>query len=159
MIVCLGYDASFDLEDGRELYAPERAALLFDGSGVDWPYCSVLIAPFRREGKTAIPDHLARDWFGRSYALKEGSVNKPPRDLKEWTEVGAALRIFYTRGSGDKREAKYQGDYEHQFGERGLFDVFTFSKKKLPTIYRRGSLLRIELGSSCSVTGRGFVDP
>ena len=158
MIVCLGYDVSFDLEDGRELYAPKQHALLFDGSGVDWPYCSVLIAPFRRDGKTAIPDHLARDWYGRSYDLKEGSVTKPPRDLKEWTEVGLALRIFYTRGSG-RPGAKHEGDYEHVFGERGLFDVFTFSKKKLPSIYRRGRLLRLELGMSCSVTGRGFVDP
>jgi hypothetical protein len=159
MLVCLGYDVTLEMAEGPPLRAPRSAALLFDPSGIDWPFCSVLIRPFARDAEPAQIDGFTRDWYGAKYELRQGSIDLPPRALGQWREVGDSTRILYTRGSRDKRAAKLAGDYEHPFGKRGLFDVFTFSRTKLPVLYRRGGDLRLELGHRCAVTGRGFERP
>jgi hypothetical protein len=159
-LVCLGYDASFELEKGSIKDASRTAALLFDPSGQYWPHCSILVRPFTHEKGKAHHPAFARQWFGKGYHLHRGHVELPTRSLERWRSVGRVRRIFYTRGSGDDRKAENAGDYEHTFGERGLFEVFTFSgKRDLPELFWLGNVLRLELGRGCVVDRRGFVVP
>jgi hypothetical protein len=155
-LVCLGYDVDFELESGRTVHAPDDAALLYDKTGQDWPATSVLVMRFTRSGvKASRKERFAREWFGGGYDLREGRVNLPPRD-GAWKSLGHVTRIYYTRGSGDDRKAKHEGAYEHSFEDRGLFDVFTFRRPKLPELLRYGSALRLEIGRDYVVTAGGF---
>jgi hypothetical protein len=157
MLVCVGYDVDFELESSRVVRAPENAAMLYDKTGHQWPYTSLVVVPFRRLGKKAERgNRFAKAWFGRSYDLLEGSAAVPDRDMTAWREVGPVLRVFYTRGSGDQREARRAGDYEHDFSIRGPFDFFTFRRPKLPMLYRRGAALRLEIARDYAVTAAGI---
>lgn len=158
-LVSLGRRVALIMADGSLSKPRSQAAILYDPSGMYWPRCSVLVCSFVRNGTTMKLDGFTKDWFGRDYDLREGSANLPPRDLARWREVGAVAKILYTRGSGDRRPAKAAGDYEHQFGGKSIFDIFTFTRPELPILYRYGAALRLELGKRCHVTGRGFVAP
>jgi hypothetical protein len=158
MLVCLGYDIDLHLSDGQIVRCPDSATLLYDKTGQHWPWQSILIAPFARSGRGHEPTSFSKKWFGRTYPLREGETHIPPRELSQgWRSLGHAERIFYTRGSGDQREAKYEGNYEHSFKERSLFDVFTFQKAHLPEVLQIGRKMRIEIGRWHVVTARGLV--
>lgn len=137
MIVAKGYAVTLTLEDGQKLRGP---ALLHDESGKDWPSCSSLVAAFRKT-----QEHLkdVRGYFGAVYQVRRGELQLPPRDLSAWTRVGAATEITYSR------HGEHADDYYHPFGE----------KSALPIVYRRGGVLRIELGRGCKWNWRGIIRP
>ena len=81
----LGGAVSVELDDGSLLDV--RGSLLYDTTGVTWPKCSVLIAPFKRSGRVANDaPKFARKWLGRE--PMEGTVRLPPRDVGLWRKVG-----------------------------------------------------------------------
>lgn len=160
-LVCIGYDVDLDLVDGRAIRIPDRAAMLYDKTGADWPRTSVLFTAFERAGATAKGNRFAREWFGADYNVREGRCVLPPRELSSggWREVGEVVRIAYTRGSGDARDgAKHAGAYEHTFAGDNPLDVFTFMRRPLPKLYRAGRAWRLEIGRWYAVTGRGIVN-
>jgi hypothetical protein len=151
MLVAKGFAVTIFLESGRKVRAASGAELLHDESGADWPACSGLVASFTKTGKT-LPekDTKADKHFGLSgYVIRRGKVRLPPSDLSEWHLVGRAKSIDYSR------RGEHADRYTHTFQDSG----FWLWKHDLPSVYRRGKSLRIELGSGCTWNWRGFVTP
>jgi hypothetical protein len=76
----------------------------------------------------------------------------PPRALDEWERVEEVTRIEYRRSG-----TKAPGDFFHKFGDGRWFRAFI--PGKLPTLYRRGSIYRLELGKGCAWDDRGISHP
>ena len=150
MLVAKGYSVSFYLP--RKVSAPGSYAMLHDPSGKAWPELSVLVAPFSRGGGE-IHDDVAESYFG--YVPKRGSINLPPKALREWAELGPVEKIEYTR-TGD-----LGGDYFHHFdGSEGLRGMFSkLFGAPSPVLFKRGRLLRLEMPNGSAMTDRGFEWP
>lgn len=144
MLTAKGYRVAFEVA-GRIVKAPARYAILHDPEGKAWPRCSVLVALFQRGGGH-VEDADAERYFG--YPPREGSYFTPPHALSEWKRVGEVSRIDYWR------PGEYEGKWFHPFKDGGW--VF---KAKLPVLYRRGRLLRLELHDGCVLSWRGFQWP
>lgn len=158
MLIAKGNEVSFKLKSGSEIFASSTYSMLHDPSGQDWPSNSVLIAPFRR-GKLEIEDSDAEDYFGAS--PKGGSIELPPRSLKEWKPFGPVQRIDYTRRRPLGLPTEFKGDYRHEFdGTEGAFG-FLFHVFEAPEVllYKRGRLLRLELPFGAELNSRGYVFP
>jgi hypothetical protein len=150
MLIAKGSAARFELENG---WAHASGTMLHDPSGSSWPSCSLLFASFKRGGREATKDErAAREYLGREYEIRVGTVTLPTRDLSAWTEIGPVSRIEYTR-PGTKAPRRYF----HNFGERRLAGLFR--KGELPTLYRLGRVYRLELRKGCTVDDRGIVHP
>jgi hypothetical protein len=154
MLVHKGTNVVFLMDEGRDIKS--FGPLLHDESGKSWPVCSALFASFRRTNQEATdaqmkgaPEH----YLGRGYAGRVGKIDLPPRSLSEWKKIGAVREIQYTRTG-----TKAADDFFHPFGKRHWWGWF-FSKGKHPTLYKRGRVMRLELGSNCIVDDRGFVYP
>lgn len=146
MLIAKGYDVGFKLEGERDLILPPKSyAMLHDPSGVDWPKCSVLVAPFKRGGEP-VRNKLAEEYF--HYRPRRGRIALPPRDVLAWIELGPVKEIDYWRPGEE-----YEGEWWHPFGEAG----FLF-KSHLPILHRFGRMMRLELGH-CTLNWRGFVYP
>jgi len=144
MLIAKGYKVTLVLEAGRRVAAPASYALLHDPAGRDWPRCSALVAPFRKGGGQ-IENSEAKSYFGSD--PRAGSVTMPARSLSGWRRVGAVEQILYSRRRPGNLPASHKADYEHPF------------KEGKATLYRRGRLLRVELGPGCVWNWRGFVTP
>jgi hypothetical protein len=144
MLIAKGFSVSFKLTNGKMVRAPGGYGLLHDPSGKDWPKCSGLVASFSKGGGE-IDDRLAKDYFG--HAPREGELSLPPRALSAWKKVGAVAEILYTRRRPGRLLADHQDEYFHPF------------EKGTPTLYRRGRMLRLELGPNCEWSWRGVVRP
>jgi hypothetical protein len=147
-----GTNVSFELESGRDVYAPVGNGMLHDDEGDDWPRCSLLCGPFRRGARETKSDEYTRAWFGRGYVPHEGSVDLPPRSLDDWKELGVVHQIWY-----DRRGIRYPGPFKHRFNRKGL-RTFVFGKKRV-TLYRQGRFLRLEMPGGCTIDWRGIVSP
>jgi hypothetical protein len=128
--------------------------MLHDPSGKSWPACSLLIVGFDRRGRVATDDErkgAPKEYLGRKYEPRIGSVELPPRSLSEWSSLGEIETIYYVRPG-----TKAPGKYFHDFGKRRLRAFF---KKGKATLYRRGSAYRVELGRGCIAHHDGIVFP
>lgn len=147
----LGSAVSVETEDGAVIDL--RGSLLYDETGSAWPSCSLLIAGFARGGKIVEPTKFARGW-SRDHEWRAGSIALPPRELSQWAEGPRLHTLLYTKEPDDL-------DLQHPFGTVGgvLGRLIPMRFGKLPTLYRRGSAARIELGSGCVVSAAGVVSP
>jgi hypothetical protein len=150
MLIAKGYRAGFRLVGKKTIFAPPRgAAMLHDPSGRDWPRCSVLFASFSRSGSSlGRSNPTAVEYFG--YDPKAGSLTVPPKTLSDWKYLGEVEYIRY-----DRPGTKYKGRYDHHFKGTGWFGF----KSSFPRLYRRGRVYRLDLGSGCDISWRGFVFP
>jgi len=147
MLTAKGYEVSFRLKTGRVVRAPRSYGLLHDPEGRAWPKTSVIIALFRRSGRSSPPSGDASRYFG--YAPRQGTIDLPPKNLSSWRKVGEVAEIDYWR------PGTHEGDYFHPFKPKG----WMFSEKTWPTLYRRGRTLRLEMGDGAVLNWRGFVYP
>jgi hypothetical protein len=144
VLICKGFAVSFVMENGKTVRAPASYGFLHDPSGRDFSKNSGLVAPFSKGGGE-IDDGAARDYFG--HPAREGEIALPPRSLGEWTRVGRVTEILYARRRPGRLPASNKADYYHPI-EHGT-----------ATLYRRGKLLRVELGANCEWNARGIVKP
>lgn len=149
MLIAKGYEVAFKMKAGsRVVRAPKAYAMLHDPGGASWPKTSVLVAPFRRLGSSSPPSGDASSYFG--YDPRRGELELPPKGLSAWREVGEVAEIDYWR------TGTHEGEYFHRFKGGGwLFS----SSQPLPLLYRRGRLMRLELGQGAVLNWRGFVYP
>jgi hypothetical protein len=146
VLIAKGYRVRFVLFGNRSVRAPAGYALLHDPSGHAWPKCSGLCAPFTKTKET-VDDREARSYFGFfSDAPGLGKLVLPPKDLGSWKRVGEVDEILYTRARPNRLRSSHQADYFHPFEGKAV-------------LYRRGRLLRIELGRGCVWNWRGIVRP
>jgi hypothetical protein len=143
LLIAKGYSVSFRVNN-RWIKAPGGYALLHDPSGSSFAKCAALIAPFSKN-RQAIQNGEARSYFGQDPL--GGSIAVPPRALSAWKKVGPVEEIRYTRKCPG-RKCAHAAPYFHPF-EKGY----------TPMLYRRGRLLRLELGPGCEWTERGIVRP
>jgi hypothetical protein len=159
-MICMGRQVVIVLEGKREITAPARAGMLHDGSGDDWPECSLLIAPFKGWVREPSRSELSagRDYFGRGSEIGAGVIDLPPCDLKSWTEVGDAKEIFY-----DRAGEKAPGYFRHRFHKpRGLWKIFFLVKRAAKgrvTLFKRGRIYRLDLPDGCIIDDRGIALP
>jgi hypothetical protein len=140
MLIAKCYSCIFHLTDGKTVRPPKGAALLHDPSGTHWPKTSCLISTFQRSGaKLADPKEEEVAWAVDPDAVREGEVNTPPRRAG-WTKVGMVTSIDYSR------KGAHADKFEHEF------------KRPVP-LYRRGRVMRLELGKGAEFSWRGFVSP
>lgn len=86
--------------------------------------------------------------------VRLGRVTFPSRTIGGWSCIGRARGIDYSR------YGEYDDDYEHEFkAHASLVDWILGRKKTLPTLYRKGRVMRIELGRGSVFNWRGFVTP
>jgi hypothetical protein len=151
MLTAKGYRVSLRLLERGWIHAAPSAALLHDETGRTWPSCSGLITSFERGGSPleSVPPAVCRYFGCDEYVVRSGVLKVPPRSLGQWSLLGTAEEIHYTR------RGEYAADYYHPFEERGAL----WWKVKLPTVYRLGSALRLELGPGCEWNWRGFITP
>ncbi len=143
-LICKGFAVQFVMYGGGTIKAPASYGFLHDPSGKHFGKCSGLVAPFSKGGGE-IDDGAARDYFG--HPAREGEVTLPPRALSEWKRIGVVQEILYTRRRPGGLPAINQDHYYHPV-EGGK-----------ATLYRRGKLLRVELGGHCVWNVRGIVRP
>jgi hypothetical protein len=152
VLICKGFAASFLMYGGETIKAPASYGLLHDPTGRDFSKCSGLVAPFSPLSRTRpskgggeIDDGAARDYFG--HPAREGEIVLPPRALSAWKRVGVVAEIYYTRRRPGNLPTIHKDHYYHPVeGGRA-------------TLYRRGKLLRVELGGNCEWNVRGIVRP
>jgi hypothetical protein len=156
VLIVKGRRVAFDFVDGAEMDVSPEHAMMHDPEGKTWARCSVLIGPFSPGSPEGVPKggksvSAARDYYGRSYELKAGELDTPPRALSGWRKVGLVRRIYYWRPG-----PKYRGDFQHPVGKRK--HVF-FGPKGRGAVYVRGRWVRLELPAGCILDDRGFVWP
>lgn len=128
--------------DGGGTIRPRGAALMHDPTGRHWPKTSCLIASFNRTGKPlSKPTDEATAWATDPSFVKMGAVDTPSRTLDGWKFLGRVERIDYTR------KGAHADMYTHEF------------KSPHPRLYRKGNVLRLELGRGAVFSWRGFVTP
>ena len=148
MLIAKGFHCRFFLTDPPG-GSRRGAILLHDEDGEAWPYSSGLVVPsFTRSGKPC-DDEAARRYYGDDYALKQGRVELPPKDITRWRKIGQVETVWYTR-RGDVEP----GPYEHEFQGAGLF-----GGGDLPMLHSIGPYLRLELGKGSKWNWRGIVKP
>lgn len=129
MLIAKCYSVVLHMKDGSVVRAPKGAALLHDPSGKHWPKTSCLISTFKRAGKPLEdPKEEEHAWAVDPDAVREGAINTPPRRAG-WTKVGDVVSIDYTR------KGAHADQFEHEF------------KRPVP-LYRRGRVMRLELGEA-----------
>lgn len=158
----MGRDVAIVLTNDREIDPPSRAGMLYDETGIDWPKCSLLIAPFR--GWTHEPESTktfksARYYFGRDTEIGAGTLTIPARALSSWTRVGDVREIFYLRAG-----TKAPGRFQHRFHKpRGLWRlIFLFNRRAANTpvvLYKSRGAYRLELPDGCMIDDRGIARP
>ena len=129
--------------------------LLHDEDGADWPSASGLVVPsFNRLGQP-LEDSGAQRYYGDGYKLHRGSVKLPPLQLSKWKKIGKVKEALYTRRGDLAVTPDSPGSRKgHKFGEpSGLFS----SKGELPTLYKLGKHLRLELPSGVTWNWRGLI--
>ena len=152
--------ARFDMVDGRRISC--RGTMMHDPSGRYWPKNSCLIGSFRKGPERVSDDAFwgaPRDYLGRGYRARYGSVNLPPRSIRSWTFVG-----YVSRGEPEDGEIQYvrrgiraRGAFYHPFNRRSLFSI-THGNGRV-RLYRFGSFYRLELPRRSIIDDRGFVWP
>ena len=142
MLIAKCYATALHLDGGGTI-RPSGAALMHDPTGRHWPKTSCLIASFRRTGKPIQkPTDEATAWATDPSMVKMGIANTPGRSLDGgWKFVGRVNRIDYTR------HGAHADKYTHEF------------KAPHPRLYRKGRVLRLELGRGAVFNWRGFVNP
>jgi hypothetical protein len=152
VLICKGHNVGFKLQTGRMVRA--SGSMLHDPSGDSWPKDSVLVASFRRNGRTATDEEKAGDpknYLGRQYEAHIGSVSLPPRSLDQWKRVGEIATVYYERPG-----TRAPGRFYHHFGKRRLEAFF---KKGKAVLYKRGSAYRVQMGDGAVFSDRGIVFP
>jgi hypothetical protein len=141
MLIAKCYAVTMHLKDGGVVRAPKGAALLHDPTGKFWPKTSCLISTFTRAGKKLDePKDEERAWAVDPDAVREGSLNTPPRRGAGWVRVGNVISIDYTR------KGTHGDQFEHEF-------------KRPVALFRRGRVMRLELGKGAVFNWRGFCNP
>src|SRR5271165_924491 len=155
MLIRKGTQASFDLEGGATINAPRGSAMLHDPTGRAWGANSAL---FVRLGKASRPatereeKGTPEEYLGRNYRARVSTVTLPPRALSSWERIGRVTMIWYQRTG-----SKARGYFKHPFGVRSALSLWQAGK--LPTLYRRGDAMRLELGAGSRWDDRGIVFP
>ena len=149
----MGSRVVLTLKSKRAVRVP--GAYLYNPTGSLWPSCSLLFTTFSRLNEPATDAEmkgLPTWYFGRGYEGRVGKLSIPSKSLGEWTRVGEAIEIEYTRGG-----YRAPGRFFHPFGKRSIHTLFR--KMDLPVLYRQPGAYRLELGSGCRVDDRGIVKP
>ena len=152
MLIAKGSYVAFSLQSGRLVRA--SGSLLHDPTGDSWPKDSMLVANFRRGRRKASDEEKSGDpkhYLGREYPAHIGSIDLPPRSIREWKRVGAVQTIYYERPG-----TRAPGRFYHHFGKRRLEAFF---KKGKAVLYKRGSAYRLEMGKGSIATDQGIVFP
>jgi hypothetical protein len=157
MLIVKGTSIRLHMEDGP-MVRP-RGAMMHDPTGRHWPKTSLLIGPFKKEGGKVDPkkyEGAPKEYLGRNYNPKEGSVNLPPKNLSYWEDVGVVERIDYVRPG-----TKAPGGFRHSFNKpRGVYHVLHAVKGKRHVMLRRcGQFYRLDLGKGAIADERGIVFP
>jgi hypothetical protein len=141
MLIAKCYATSLHVDEGGTV-RPRGAALMHDPTGRHWPRTSCLIGTFKRTGKPiAKPTDEASAWATDPAMVKMGMVHTPNRSLEGWKFIGRVNRIDYTR------HGAHADMFTHEF------------KDPHPRLYRKGHVLRLELGRGAEFNWRGFVKP
>ena len=158
MLVSKGSHVGFKLagKTRKKIWCPARAGMLHDPSGDSWPKCSVLVACYERGRKKPSREQYQgapRDYLGRQYQARVGSIALPPRDLDQWQEIGELEEIYYLRPG-----TKAPGKYRHKFNApRGMYRImFLFKGRGDARLYKLDRMYRIEV-ERCIIDDRGFV--
>ena len=156
MLIAKGSRVSFDLMDGSHVGAPASYGMLHDPSGEDWPKNSVLITGYKKGRVLAEkPSNEAKNYFGRGYEVKAGSVNTPEKALSSWKKIGEVKTIYYSRPG-----TKAPGGYFHHFVKGAAIEYKVFrGGGHHPVLSRKGRTLRLELQKGATLNERGFVWP
>lgn len=141
----MGTLVSFDMRDGRQFDAPDRAGLMYCTVGSAWPRCVLMVGPFRRGGETDNISLAARKWLRDDYQPNEGRIDTPP---STWREVGELERIWYLRTGALNVYVK------HKFKKRQLLVIPVKT-----TLSRAGKWWKIQLPGTCIINERGIVSP
>lgn len=158
MLTVKGTRIRLHMAEGGPLIRP-RGAMMHDPTGKAWPKNSLLLGPFKKEGKPVNPrnyEGAPKEYLGRNYNPKEGSVNLPPKGLAAWEDVGVVERIDYVRPG-----SKAPGRYTHKFNTpRGVYHILHAVKGKRRVMLRRcGQFYRLDLGKGAIADDRGIAFP
>jgi hypothetical protein len=158
MLIAKGYAVRFKLLERVKLVLPSpNSAMLHDPTGRYWSKNSLLVVPFRKlGGELSRYEGQVRDYLGRSYHAKLGSVEIPPRALSRWETLGPLERLDYRRGG-----TKAPGGYQHHFNKpRGLWKlIFLFKGRGTAILRRYGRAYRVDLPSNALLDDRGIAFP
>ena len=119
-LICMGSRVVLTLKSKRAVRVP--GAYLYDPTGSLWPSCSLLFTTFSRLNEPATDAEmkgLPTWYFGRGYEGRVGKLSIPSKSLGEWTRVGEAIEIEYTRGG-----YRAPGRFFHPFGKRSIHTLF-----------------------------------
>lgn len=141
MILIKGSHVQFETKDGRRIKVPTRNGLIHDTEGTTYSKCKIYVGPYTKTRELIEPPKDAKDYFGKSYAVRRGTVNVPTNG---WKLIDEIRQVFYLRTSG----SRYQGKYFH------LFD-----KRQVVLLSKSGKFYCLELPDRCIVNWRGFVFP
>lgn len=155
-LIALADALLLELDSGRDVEPPLRAALLHDPDGEAWPKCSLLIGSFRRGRAAYDGDSKTDAWFGKDYAARRGEVTLPSKALSAWRRVGEVKEIFY-----DRRGTRAPGPFRHKFGKLHLMALINGRGKAVLYVLRRarGRWWRLEFPDGCSINWRGISWP
>jgi hypothetical protein len=158
MLIVKGTRVRLHMAEGGPLVRP-RGGMMHDPTGKAWPRNSILLGPFKKEGLPVDASKYQgapKEYLGRNYNPKEGSVNLPPKALSHWEDVGLVERIDYYRHG-----TKAPGGYTHKFhAPRGVYHVLHAVKGKRRVMLRRcGKFYRLDLGKGAIADDRGIVFP
>lgn len=161
MFIAKGYDVRCFVEGEKTPYAAPRGyAMLHDPEGKVWDSKSILVARFSKDGKE-IEDDFAEDYFGDP--PMGGSLDLPPRGLKDWRHLGICKEIQYSRRRPHGMPSKFEGDYFHIFDGsedplRSLLSVVFLQESKVE-LFKKGKMLRMELPEWADLNERGYLWP
>ena len=148
--LAIGTDCRVKLK-GQRARVDLPGAMLWCPEGSPWPKCSLLFADFDpKDAPYTKDDDEVRDWFGRGFEPRLGSVVLPPKSLDAWEKLGEATCVYY------ERDGRHAGRFHHPFGKPRLWNFF---RRGQAFLYGRGELRRLDLGEKCIVDSRGIVGP
>jgi hypothetical protein len=136
--------------EGGTIKAPASYAFLHDPAGKYWPSCSALIAPLDRRYDEEVSHGPGQQYFGhKPLAGETPDIGKLPsfKAISKWKYLGEIEEIYYTRMRPRGLPNYAKDRYKHPI-ENGR-----------ALLYRRGRMLRIELGSGCVWNWRGIIKP
>jgi hypothetical protein len=157
MLFVKGHGVSFVLLDGKRIDVQKSKGMLHDPTGQDWPKKSVLFASYRRGTEPPSKEDFEgapKNYLGRNYNPRQGSMTLPARDLDAWKEVGAVKTIFYVRTG-----SRAPGLYRHTFGKGDPLHRLVKGDGPMPILYRRSNDFRLELTKKATLDDRGYVWP
>jgi hypothetical protein len=156
MLICKGNTVSC-LVEGRRVRC--AGSMLHDPTGRHWPKHSLLIGKFQKGSEEPTEEQYRgapRDYLGRGYRARVGSVDLPPKRLSEWEEIGPVAEIFYTR-PGTSNPGRFRHAFNKPHGVSLV--VFPFKGKGKATLRKCGRFHRLDMSRGALIDSRGLVWP